>query len=65
MSTRNIQIKMFLGSKTRLVLRADSLTAICERLSRQYEILNFSQTYRPPRPVTGIALLYGNGECFL
>jgi hypothetical protein len=28
------------------------------RLSRQYGILNFSQSYRPPRPVTGIALLY-------
>jgi NADH-ubiquinone oxidoreductase chain 4 len=27
-------------------------------LSRQCEILNFAQPYRPPRPVTGIALLY-------
>jgi hypothetical protein len=27
------------------------------RLSRQCEILNFSQPHRPPRPVTGIALL--------
>jgi hypothetical protein len=24
-----------------------------------------SPTYRPPRPVTGIALLYGDGVCFL
>jgi hypothetical protein len=28
------------------------------RLSRQCEILNISQPYRPPRPVMGIALLY-------
>jgi hypothetical protein len=35
------------------------------RLSRQYRIFNISQPYRPPRPVTGIALLYGDGVCFL
>jgi hypothetical protein len=28
------------------------------RLSRQCEILNISQPYRPPRPVMGIALLF-------
>jgi hypothetical protein len=28
------------------------------KLSRQCGILNISQRYRPPSPVTGIALLY-------
>jgi hypothetical protein len=30
------------------------------RLSRQCGILNISESYRPPRPVTGIALLCFN-----
>jgi hypothetical protein len=51
---------MFLGSEVRRVHRADNLTAIYEPI-----VLNMSQLYRPPRPVTGIALLYGDGVCFL
>jgi hypothetical protein len=49
---------MFLGSQVRRVRRADNLTAICEPMSRQCGILNISQPYRPPRPVTGIGLLF-------
>jgi hypothetical protein len=56
---------MFLGSKVRLVRRADILTAISGRLYRQSGILNLSQPYRPPRRVTRIALLYGGDVCFL
>jgi hypothetical protein len=35
------------------------------RLYRKYGIFDDSEIYRPPRPVTGIALLYGDGVCFL
>jgi hypothetical protein len=52
---------MFLGIKGQPVRRADNLTTICEPIG----ILNISQPYRSPRHVMGIALLYGDGVCFL
>jgi hypothetical protein len=42
---------MFLGNKVRLVRRAYTIAAICG-------ILNISQPYSPPRPVTRIALTF-------
>jgi hypothetical protein len=50
---------MFLGSKVRRVRRADKLTTIGADCldSRQCENFNISQSYRPWRSVTGIALL--------
>jgi hypothetical protein len=44
--------KIFLGSRE-LITYLPSVS----QLSRQCGILNISQPYRPPRPVTGIALL--------
>jgi hypothetical protein len=51
---------MFLGSRARQVRRADKSVS---RLSIQCGILNISQPYRLPRPVTGIAFdvfIYNN-----
>jgi hypothetical protein len=56
MSTINIKIIMFLGSKVWQVRRA--LPPSVSRLSRRCGILNISQPYRPPRLDTGIALLF-------
>jgi hypothetical protein len=49
---------MFLGRRSRLVRKADNRTAILSLLSIQCGILNISQLYRPPHPITGIPLLY-------
>jgi hypothetical protein len=49
---------MFLGSKCGWCVGLTTLPSSMSRLSRQCGILNISQPYRPPRPVTGIALLY-------
>jgi hypothetical protein len=44
---------MFLRSKVRPARKTDNFAAICEPI---VGILNISDLYRPPRPVTGIAL---------
>jgi hypothetical protein len=52
-----------LGSREWPVRRTDNLSAICEPIFQIMWILNISQPYRSPRPVTGIALLcYGRTE---
>jgi hypothetical protein len=47
---------IFLGSRALPVRKTENLTAVFELISRQYGILNISQPYRPPQPVTGVAL---------
>jgi hypothetical protein len=50
----NIFIIIIGGRRVSLSTSLPSLS----HLSRQWRILNISQPYRPPRPVTGIALLF-------
>jgi hypothetical protein len=51
--TRNIP-----GNKAQRKLKADNLTANCEVTVRKCGILDVSQTYRSPWPVTALALLF-------
>jgi hypothetical protein len=47
-----------LGVKCGRCIGLTTLPLSLSRLSRQCGILNISQPYRPPRPLTGIALLF-------
>jgi hypothetical protein len=58
MSTR----KCFWGAERGRRIRPTISQPSVSRMSRQCGILNISQPYRPPRPVTGIALLLFNTE---
>jgi hypothetical protein len=57
-STRNIKIVMFLGTKCGWCVGLTTLPPSMSRLSRQCGIFNISQPYRPPQPVTGITFTF-------
>jgi hypothetical protein len=58
MSTRNINIVMFWSVNCCGCVGLITLPPSVSQLSRQCGILNISQPCRPPRSVTGIALLF-------
>jgi hypothetical protein len=59
LSTRNITIIMFLGSKVWWVCSADNLTAICVGSITSHNPIGHHGL------IQGIDLLYGDGVCFL
>jgi hypothetical protein len=56
---------VFWGVEFSRCIRLATLPPSVSRLSKQCGILNISQPRRPSRPVSGIALLYGDRVCFL
>jgi hypothetical protein len=57
-ATKCYYIKRFWGIERGRCVGLTNLLPPVSRLSRQRGILNISQLYRPPRPITEMALLY-------